>query len=154
MRDDARAGTKRLQLRNQLLIQPRHQEERDDGRVAEIGFEQILIHEPDAARDAGSLRVVAGLGHEPRLELDADRARAVALRRPDRNPSVAGAEVVDDVGGGHVRELEHRVDDALRARDVLHVRRSQSLLRSQRRSQRRDEDRDGDGESKKLHRKG
>ena len=74
-------------------------------------------------------RVLVGLADAHRIDVDADAARAVGLRRGDRNAAVAGAEVVDDVVLGHLGQLEHRVDDFLRRRHEDDVRRAQRLLR-------------------------
>ena len=62
-----------------------------------------------------------------RIDVDADGARAVFLRRGDRNPAVAGSEVVDHVVGRHVRHLQHGFDDVLRRRHVDDVRIAQRL---------------------------
>ena len=48
--------------------------------------------------------------------------KAPYFRRRDRDPAVARSQVVDDVAGGHVRQLQHRVDDAVGRGDVAHIR--------------------------------
>ena len=115
MRDDAGPRLQLLlQLRHQRLVDPRQEEERHDGRPADVRLEQILREEPDAVGHAGLLRVVGRLAVQLRVDLDADAERAVALRRRDRDPSVTRPQVVDHVAGGDVGELEHRFDDAVR----------------------------------------
>src|SRR4029450_2527104 len=46
-----------------------------------------------------------------------------------RRAAGAGAEIVDDVGGGDVRHLEHHLDDILRRRNVPDIGRLQPLQR-------------------------
>jgi hypothetical protein len=101
----------------------------------EIGLEQILIHEPHAIGDAGLRGVLDRFPDEPWLDLDADAARAVFLCGGDRDAAVARPEVVDDIGGGHVRHLEHHLDDILRRRDVSDVRRLEPLRRREQEGQ-------------------
>ena len=47
--------------------------------------------------DAGGLGVACDSSIRLRVDVDADAARAVLLRRGDRDPAVAAAEVVHDV---------------------------------------------------------
>ena len=74
-------------------------------RLADVGGEEVLRHEPHAVRHAGRGGVLRRLLHERRIELDADAAGAVLLRGGDHDPSVARAEVVDDVAGLDLRQL-------------------------------------------------
>jgi hypothetical protein len=70
---------------------------------------------------ARGLRVPAALRDPLRVDVDADAARAVALRGRDHDAAVAAAEVVDDVAALHLRQLQHRVDDFRRGRHERHV---------------------------------
>ena len=98
VRDDARARLQLLlQLRNQLQIERRQQVQRDHGRLADVGREQILIEEFHLVADAAALQVLGRFLDALRIDVDADAARAVRLGAGDRNAAVARAEVVDDV---------------------------------------------------------
>ena len=69
-------------------------------------------------------------GHELRLNLDADAAGAVFLRREDQNTAVARSQVVDQVGRGDLRQPQHRIRDRLRRAGEENVRRPNRLLRA------------------------
>ena len=119
VRDDARAGPQvAFERRQQFIEHARQEKHRDDGCRAEVSLEQVAVYERDTICHARFRGVGGGLGDEPAFDLDADAARAVSLRRRDWNPAVPRPQVVDDVGGCHVRQFEHRVDDALRRRHV------------------------------------
>src|SRR5438105_4456992 len=67
VRDNARPRLQlALQLRNQLKVEPWQQEERHDRRLADVGLEEILVHESDAIADAGLGEVVHGFTDQPR----------------------------------------------------------------------------------------
>jgi hypothetical protein len=74
-----------------------------------------------AVGDARSLGVALRERGELSVVFDADRARAELAGRPDRDLAVAGAEVVDDVLGAHVGELEHRHHQPVERRHPHHV---------------------------------
>src|SRR2546421_9411824 len=121
VRRDARAGLEAEQLWPELQVDVRQQEHGDDGRLREIGLEEIGLHELHAVGDARRARVVPGELDHVRVVLDAHRPRA-ALRRGDHGAPVARAEVDDEVLRRHARHVEHLVDHGLWRRhpdDVL-----------------------------------
>ena len=79
------------------------------------------MNEPHAVGYAGLHGVVERVAQVKHVDLDAYPARAVLDRRCDRNPTVPGAEVVDDIVRRHLREIEHRIDDVLGRRNVRNV---------------------------------
>ena len=126
MRDDTGPGPQlALQLRHQLLIEPCEQEQRDDGRLADVGLEQVLLNEPDAIADAGLRQVVVRFPDANGIDLDADSARAVLCGGANRDAAVARPQVVDDVGRRDARQLEHRLHDTVGRGHELHIGRLQ-----------------------------
>ena len=104
----------------------------------EVGLEQIADDERDAMCD---FRFVGGAPRQLdqlRIDLDADAARAVFLRRDDRDAAIARAEVVDDVAGADAGELQHRIGDVVARRSEMNVGRAGRLL-NQRQQQHRDD---------------
>ena len=85
------------ELRPQLHVDVRPQEQRHHGRRREVGLEQVALDEPHAVGDVRALRVLVGFRDALRIDVDADAARTEVLRRRDHDPAVAGAQVVDDV---------------------------------------------------------
>jgi hypothetical protein len=113
--DDARAGPELPpQLRAQLQVHFRREKQRDDGCAPEVGFEQVLLQEGDALGAARALGVRPALADAPRIDVHADAARPELPDRGDHDPSVAAAEVVDDVGRADSREAQHLGHDVVR----------------------------------------
>ena len=72
----------------------------------------------------GDFRLVGdppGALDQLRIDLDPDAARAVLLRGDDRNAPVAGAQIVNDILGGHRRKLQHRIRDVVAGRREMDV---------------------------------
>ena len=104
------------------------QVERHHGGVGDVGVEQVLPDEPDPVRHARRAGVALAFGDPRGIDVDADAARAVAPRRGDHDPPVAGAEVVDDVVLPHAGELQHRRDRSVGRRHERDVERRCGLL--------------------------
>src|SRR6266581_3773499 len=139
-----RAGTQfRAEFRDEARGEPRQQVQHHHRRILDVDLEEIALHEFDAIGDRFALcpdpRHLDQLG----LQLDADAARAEALRGGDHQAPVPRAEVVDDVIAADVGEFQHLVDDHpgrgnVRARDVVF------LLRALRRGRLRRTERQGE----------
>ena len=116
-REDARARARPLEdYRPQQPHQLGEQPHRDDGRVAELGVEGVLVLEPDPIADALAFCPFVRLGHELRIDIDAAPAQLrVHLRRGQRDQAVTGAEVDHDVVVAQGGELEHALDALGRA---------------------------------------
>src|SRR4029453_11125113 len=98
VRDDPRAGSELAeQLRPQAKVQLGRQVQRHHGGLAEVGLEQIARPERHAIGDAGPAGRLHALGHQLRIDLDADAPRAEVARRRDHHAAVARAQIVDDV---------------------------------------------------------
>ncbi len=67
--------------------------QRDDGCLADVGREEILIEHLHAIADRVLLHVLVGFGNAFGIDVDAHRLRA-ELRRRYRNAPVAAAKVV------------------------------------------------------------
>ncbi len=129
MRDDARAGLQFVhELRLELQVQRRQEVERYDAGRRQIRLEEVAFDDLHAILDAGLLDVLTRLRDALRIDVDPDTARAIRLRRGDRNTTVTGAEVIDDVVLGDLRQLEHRIDDLLRRWYEDHVGGAKRLL--------------------------
>jgi hypothetical protein len=63
-----------------------------------------------------------GFGNSLRIDVDADSARTELSRGRDYDAAVPAAEVIDNVGFCHIRELEHRGDDGIFGRNPDHIR--------------------------------
>src|SRR5579862_2663533 len=124
VRHDPGAGAKLApQLRLEPGVDPVRQPQRDDRRGGQIGGEQVALDERRAIADLALPRHLPGDLHEMRIDLDADRARAVLLRGQHDDAAVAGSEIVDDVVRGHAREAQHSVGDRHRRRRKMNGRR-------------------------------
>src|SRR4029453_16795610 len=90
VRHDASAGLQLLvQLRQQRGVQARLEKERDDGRRADVGLEQILSEKAHSAGDTRRPGVGFRLADALGIDVDADAARAIHLRGRDRDAPVA-----------------------------------------------------------------
>jgi hypothetical protein len=129
--DDARALAQfGPELRLESRVDAGPQEQRDHRGRRDVHGEEVTLDEGDFVRDAMLDRGLARDLDQRGIELDPDAASAVLLRRADQNPSIAGAEVVDDVLGVHAGELQHGVDDRRRRRRETDVKRpGRRLLR-------------------------
>lgn len=117
-------------------VHPGQQEDGHDCRVPEVGLEEIADDEADRTIDASTRRAALGLRDEPRVEFDADTARAEHPGCRDRDAPVPGAEVVDHVSRSHLGQLQHRLHDVLRRGEEANVRSSRGRdLRAARRSE-------------------
>ena len=90
----------------------------DSHSVTTVAFErsaveEIALHEGDPIVDLALARHLPRDLDQPRVELDADAARAVFLRGQDDDASVPRPEVVHHVVRRDAGELEHRVRDRL-----------------------------------------
>lgn len=102
--DDTRAGLELSpQFRARFQIHRRREKQRNDGRVAEIGFKQVLVQENDSISDAGALGVRAAFADAPWIDVHANTACAALLRRCNHNPSIAAAQVEYDIGRADLR---------------------------------------------------
>jgi hypothetical protein len=122
VRRHARAGLHRQDQRAQLEVEIGKQVHRDDRRLREILLEDVAGDDLDASVDACTPRVASRQVGHVLVVFDADRARAELARRGNRNPAVAGTEVVHDVVARDLRGGEHRLDERIRRRnpdDVL-----------------------------------
>ena len=91
-----------------------------DGRLGDVGLEQVALDEARAIGHAGLLRVLARQIDHVRIEFDADGGRA-ALRRGDDGAAVARAEIHVEVARSQLGDVEHPVDQRLRRRHPDHV---------------------------------
>ena len=64
-----------------------------------------------------NIREVSVRGEEPLVQIDADGADSVESCRLDHDPSVAAAEVEEDVAGFQFGDVEHSPDDLDRCWD-------------------------------------
>ena len=103
------------------MIDRRQQVHGDDVGLADVGLEQVLQLEDRAVADARLLGVGAGLLDTHRIEIDAERTRAVLGGRGHRDAAVTRAEIDVIFAGPDLAELQHPVDDLLRRRDVGNV---------------------------------
>jgi uncharacterized protein (DUF1330 family) len=108
VRDDPCSRREREQARPQLQVHLGQQVHRHHRRGGEVGPEQVLLAELDAALDAGSGGALAARSHELGDELDAEAAGAEAPRRGDDDAAVSRAEVDDVIASADGGELEHR----------------------------------------------
>lgn len=79
-------------------------------------LEKVLRQEGDALGHAGTLRVGAAFADTPRVDVDADRPRAVFLCGGDHDPSIAASQVVHDIVRSDPGELQHLGDHVMRRR--------------------------------------
>ena len=93
-----------------------------DGRIVELGIEEVLALEPDLVLDAGLSRIVLGFENALGIDVDAERTRALLGRR-DGDPAITGAQIDDEVVLPHGGHLEHPVDDFGRGRHIRHIQR-------------------------------
>src|SRR5262245_1362329 len=122
MRDYARARPELAQeLGAQANVELARDVERHHRGRAEIRLEQIALHEAHAVAYAGPLRPAGALGHQPRIDLDADPARTEVAGRRDDDAAVARSQIVDDIVSTHAGELEHRLHDPEGRLDVGNV---------------------------------
>jgi hypothetical protein len=80
------------------------------------------LDDRDLAGDTRALGVALCERRELAIVFDSDGLRAELLRRGNRQPAVAGAQVVDDVGARRPRHRQHPLDHGVRRRqphDVL-----------------------------------
>jgi hypothetical protein len=68
--------------------------------------------------DPGGLGIGVGLGDADRIDIHPKPARAVFLRRGDRDPAVAAAQIDYKIIFLDVRQREHPIDHVLGGRDV------------------------------------
>ena len=107
-------------LRAQLQVEVRQQEQRDDRRLREVGLEDVGLDElrqlltPSFSALCRDRSTMSGLYSTPQ------RLHA-ALGGGDHGAAVAGAEIDQDVGRRHLRHVEHAVDQRLRGRNPDHV---------------------------------
>ena len=120
IRHDARAGFEVEDFRAQLEIDVRQQKHRDDGRLAEIGFEQVGLQKIRLAGHARLLGVAFRQLDHVGVVFDPGRARA-AFGRGDHGAAVAGTQVHHIIVRGDFGGVEHFVDQRLRGRNPHHV---------------------------------
>jgi hypothetical protein len=89
-----------------------------------VGFEDVALDERRPAGNPTVGRDLTRQGNEPGIQLDADSSGTVLLRRDHDDPSIARAEIVDHVVGGHFREAQHAVDDWLPGGSEERIRRA------------------------------
>jgi hypothetical protein len=89
--DDPRARLElRLELRHQLQVQAGKQVQRDDGRIADVGREQILVEEADLIAQARCLEVCVGFLDALGVDVDAGGAGGSEVAYGgDRNAAVS-----------------------------------------------------------------
>src|SRR5204862_5822486 len=92
-----------------------------DGGGAEVRGEEIALNELDEVGHPRGARAGVRFGDELWIDFDPDAARAVLFRRGNHDTSVAGTEVVDNVGARDPGGREHRVHDLRRRRDETDV---------------------------------
>ena len=113
-RYDARAGTQlAAKLRLQIAVDAGREVERHDGRRRDVGGEQISLYEGDLVVQVHFPNDLARRADELGIELDADAARAVFLRREHDVATVSGAEIVHDVAARDLGQLQHLIHDRL-----------------------------------------
>ena len=105
----------------QARVQLGQQIQGDDGGVAHVGGEQILLHYLDLVEQLLGLDVGLGVFEKVRFDFEADAARA-ALCGGNHDACIAAAEVIDYIAGFHLGGVEHARDHAERSRFIHHVR--------------------------------
>ncbi len=119
VRHDARARLELQQLRQQLGVEIRQQIERHHRRAGEVGLEDVAHLEARKIADARLARILGGMLHQVRIQVDAEPARA-ALRRFDDDPAIARAEVNHIVALLHLGHAHHPLDDLHRRLHIRH----------------------------------
>src|SRR5581483_6725507 len=124
VRDDAGADS---QLIQQLGAEPRvhagQQKQRDDSRLADIRFEQIVFLEADQVFHTRFLGVFIGLADALRIDIDSHAARAIELGRGDHDPAVAASQIVNDVFIRDLGQFQHGFHAGLGGGQVGNLRR-------------------------------
>ncbi len=111
MRDDAGARPELAQqLRAEAAIEVGGEVEGDDGRLPQVGLEEIVLPEGDPIGEPEAARPLHGLRHQRRIDLEAHPARPAVAGGRDDDPPIAGAEIVDDIIGSYRPEPQHLVD--------------------------------------------
>ena len=122
VRDEARARPELGQELGPEAQVDRGQEIHGDDRgIAEIRFEEVLLEEPDLAREPGRGRVVVALGDPDRIDVDAHGLDPEPLGRRDDDAAVTAAEVVEDIPRLDPGQAQHHVDDLRRGGHIGHV---------------------------------
>jgi hypothetical protein len=104
VRDDARPGSELPQeLGSQPAIEVGGQVERHDRGRGQIGLEEVLVAEAQAVGQPQPPGPLGALGHQGRIDLQADPSRTPVLRGRDEDAAVARPQVIDDVIGSYVR---------------------------------------------------
>src|SRR5215831_3854977 len=93
------------QLRTELKVYRREQEQRDHGRGANFGLEQILFLELHQVFHARFLRVLASFLDPLRVDINTDAVSAVRLCGGDDDAAVTAAKIVDGVGLSYARKF-------------------------------------------------
>ena len=94
-----------------LGIRRRQQVERDDGRLRDVGGENVLFPELHELLDTGGFGICPRLDDLLRVDVEADAACPELLRRRNRNPAIPAPQIEHDVVFCDRREGEHAVDD-------------------------------------------
>ena len=119
VRDDARSGPELgQQPRSEPPVHFGEEKQGDHRGFAQIGAKQVLLAKLDQALDSSLAGVAARALDHASVEVDPDAARAVIPRGGDRDAAIAGAKVEDDVGLRHAGKPKHRLDHAMRSREV------------------------------------
>ena len=123
MGHDSRSDLQVLeQLGTQFAIDLGQEVEGDERGIAEVGFEEIAEDEFGFVGDAGRLGVLVGLLDALGVDVIPRAARrSEFLNGHDDDASVAAPEIVVDIAGVGVAELEHGFHDFGRGRHIRHV---------------------------------
>ena len=139
------AGARRQlaeQLGTQLEVHVVAQIERHDRGAGQVGREEILPEKGRALGDPGGARGVAAGPDQAGIDLDADAAGPEVAGGGDHDPSVAAAQIEDDVPRSHRGHPEHLEADGLRRADEEDVGARKALAQPGAAGQRDQRDRD------------
>ena len=138
VRDDARTRSELAQqLRAEAAIEVGREVEGDDGRLPQIGLEEIVLPEGDAIGEPETAGPLHGLRHQRRIDLESHPARSAVAGGRDDDPPIPGPEIVDDIIGSYGAEPQHLVDHHERRPDVGDVLAWHRRARRQRHQQER-----------------
>jgi hypothetical protein len=109
------------ELGAQFPVQVGEQIEGDDGGLANIGLEQVLLEKFHAVDHTSSPGVGAALLNTLGVDVDPHTTGFIALGSGDDHASIPTAEIVDDISRLHRQELQHLPYDVVRRRHILDI---------------------------------